>query len=161
MELNDQLVDAWNINNRINLYLLDAIAPEGLPGVPVGMKGRSVGEIFAHMHNVRLMWLEVSAPTLFATTQKVPVKTKADKEAITKDLLREALEQSGQAMADLFREGLEKGKIKEAKPHLMGFFGYFIAHEGYHRGEICMTLTQAGHRLPDDILYGIWEWTKR
>ena len=26
--MTDQLVDSWMINHRINLYLLDAIAPE-------------------------------------------------------------------------------------------------------------------------------------
>jgi uncharacterized damage-inducible protein DinB len=160
MTLDEQLIDTWQINNRINIYLLDAIDPNGLRGIPVGMKGRSVGEIFAHIHNVRLVWLAVSAPDLMAEVTKVPVKTKADKEAITKDLLRGALEASGAAMTGLFQEGVTTGKIKNFKPHVAGCFGYFIAHEGYHRGEICMTLTQAGHKLPDGILYKLWDWDK-
>lgn len=159
--MTEPLTDAWNLNNRIHLYLLDAISPDGLKGVPVGMSGRSVGEIFAHMHNVRLMWLEVSAPNLFETVAKIPAKSKADKAAITHELLRASLDASGQAMAALFEDSLPTGKVKNYKPHLMTFYSYFISHEGYHRGEICMTLTQAGHKLPDEILYGIWEWEKR
>jgi hypothetical protein len=31
--LEDQLLDTWNIHNRINLYLLDAIEQEALRGV--------------------------------------------------------------------------------------------------------------------------------
>lgn len=31
----------------------------------------------------------------------------------------------------------------------------------YHRGEICMTLTQAGYILSEAILYGQWDWDKR
>lgn len=39
----EQLLDTWNIHNRVNLYMLDAIAPEALGGVSAS-KGRSVGE---------------------------------------------------------------------------------------------------------------------
>lgn len=159
--MNEQLLDAWGIHTRMVLYLLDAVEPEGLKGAPAGMKGRAVGEIFAHIHNVRLTWLEVSAPVLLSGLAKIPLKSKADKEAIGKDGLRAALESSSQAMHSLFKQGVETGKIKEARPHVMGFYSYFVAHEWYHTGEICMTLTQAGHRLPDEILYGLWEWGKR
>jgi len=159
--MKEQLLDTWHISNRMLMKLLAAVDADGLKGVPVGMKGRAVGEIFAHIHNVRLMWLEVSAPKLLDGVTKVPMKTKADKEAITKDALWTALEQSNTAMTELFADGVDKGKIKECKPHVMGCFGYFIAHEWYHIGEICMTLTQAGHKLPDETLYGVWEWGKR
>jgi uncharacterized damage-inducible protein DinB len=76
-------------------------------------------------------------------------------------VLRRSIEASGRALEALFRQGLEKGKIKNTRPHLMGFFGYVIAHEWYHVGEVCMTLEQAGHPLPDQVLYAIWEWGKR
>ncbi len=36
-----------------------------------------------------------------------------------------------------------------------------IAHEAYHRGEICVALTESGRRLDDAVLYGQWEWEKR
>lgn len=48
--------------------------------------------------------------------------------------------------------------IKECRPHLVGCVGSFVAHEWYHLGETCVALTQAGHKLGDVILYGIWEW---
>src|SRR5205085_11698303 len=48
-----QFLDAWEIHNRINLYLLDAIEAEHLND-HLASKGRSVGEQFAHLHNVRL-----------------------------------------------------------------------------------------------------------
>jgi uncharacterized damage-inducible protein DinB len=151
------LVDTWNIHSRINLYLLEAVPPEAMSGVPVGMKGRSVGELFAHIHNVRLMWLELT-PEIGATPARVHVKTKADKEALSKDGLRAALESSSSAVTTLFLHSLSKGRVKGFKPHPSAFFGYLIGHEWYHHGEICMTLTQAGHRLPDEVLYSIWEW---
>lgn len=66
MTLAEQFVDTWIIHNRIVLHLLENIPEEALGGVSAS-GGRSVGQMFAHLHNVRLMWLEVSAPDLFKT----------------------------------------------------------------------------------------------
>ena len=63
MELIEQIIDSWHIHSRITFYLLDAIPEEALAGVAAS-KGRSVGQMFAHVHNVRVMWLESAAPTL-------------------------------------------------------------------------------------------------
>lgn len=158
--MNDQLLDAWAIHNRILLYLLDALPPEALRGLPEGGKGRNVGEMFGHINRARLMWLETAGPKLMAEVINIPMKTKADKETITKEKLRGALEKSGAAIGKLLHQGLEKGKLTGLKPHLMAGYSYFIAHEWYHVGEICMTLTQAGHKLDDQVLYGMWEWGK-
>jgi len=38
-----QLLETWEIHNRINLYLLDAVEPEHLRDVSAS-KGRNVGE---------------------------------------------------------------------------------------------------------------------
>ncbi|MFN2511091.1 MAG: DinB family protein [Pyrinomonadaceae bacterium] len=55
-----QFLEAWDIHNRVNLYVLEAIDPEHLKDVSAS-KGRTVGEQFAHIHNVRLMWLKSAA----------------------------------------------------------------------------------------------------
>ncbi len=150
----DQFVDTWLIHNRIVLHLLDNIPQEALAGVSIS-GGRSVGQMFAHVHNVRLMWLELSAPDLFKTQTKIPARKKDE---FTTDQLRAALTASGTAMEELFRRGFESGKIKEMKPHPGVGFGYFVGHEWYHIGEIGITLTQAGFPLDDKVSYGIWEW---
>ena len=60
--MEEPLVETWSIHNRINLYLLDAIADESLAlALP---KCRTVFDQFAHIHNVRLMWLKSAAPEL-------------------------------------------------------------------------------------------------
>ncbi len=155
MELIDQLVDTWTIHNRINLYLLDAIDPAALSGVSAS-KGRSVAAQFAHIHNVRLMWLKSAQPALLDGLEKVETKPQPDK-----DQLRSALEASGMTMATVIRDGLTSGRIKGFKPHPTAFLGYLIAHESYHRGEIGIVLTQCGHPLDDKTSYGLWEWGVR
>jgi uncharacterized damage-inducible protein DinB len=156
--MDEQLIETWHINQRINQRLLDAIPPEALADTPVGMSGRSVRAIFAHLHNVRLMWLEEIGPQQFSTQTKIPARSDADQAQIDHALLTASLAASADAMAEALRERLASGKTAPLKPHPTGFIGYMLAHEGYHRGEICMQLTQAGHKLPDQVLYGIWDW---
>jgi uncharacterized damage-inducible protein DinB len=154
-QLADQLVDAWNIHNRIQLYLLDAIAPEALRGAPAA-KGRSVGSMFAHIHNIRLVRIEFGDPALAVGLTKIEKDEAEDKE-----LLRRALHDSGIAVAALLQKGLQTGKIKNFKPHPAAFAAYLIAHEAYHQGEIGIVLNQAGHKLDREIAYGMWDWDKR
>jgi len=147
-------IEAWQIHNRINLYLLDAIDEKNLEDKSAS-KGRNVGEQFAHMHNVRLMWFKAAAPELLETVAKI------DKEAVTKKLLAENLAQSSTAMEALLAKGLETGKIKGFKPHAAAFLGYFISHESHHRGQILLALKQSGHPIDQKVQYGIWEWGSR
>jgi uncharacterized damage-inducible protein DinB len=151
-----QLADTWNINNRINLYMLEAIAPDVLSGVSAS-KGRSVGEQFAHLHNVRLMWLEAAAKDLMDGLTKIEKQ-----DALDKDLLSRSLVASGTAIETLINRSVAAGgKVKGFKPHVTAFLGYLCAHEGYHRGEIGIILHQSGHKLDQKVAYGIWEWGSR
>jgi uncharacterized damage-inducible protein DinB len=151
----EPLIDTWHIHNRIQLYLIDSIAPEAFAAKPQ-TKGRTVGEMFAHMHNVRLEWLES------AKLDMVPGLAKIEKdEANDPAFLRRSFEQSGLGIASLIKHGLQTGKISGFKPHPTAFFGYLISHESYHRGEISMVLAQVGHKLDQKTSYGMWEWGVR
>ena len=152
----EEFLETWEIHNRINLYLLDATESAALGSLSAS-KGRSVGEQFAHAHNVRLMWLKAAAPDLLAGLAKVE---KAG--ALDKKLLRQSLTDSGEAIKLLLRESLQQGgQIKGFKPHVSAFLGYLISHESHHRGQIILSLKQAGKNLDKKILYGIWEWGVR
>ena len=154
--LADQLLDTWRIHDRINLYLLAAVPAEAMGAVSAS-KGRTVGEQFAHVHNVRLMWLKSAAPELLEGLEKVEKDRAGDAEAV-----RAALEASAEAVAELLRRSLaEGGRVKGFKPHAAGFLGYLISHESHHRGQIDLTLKQAGHPLDKMVAYGIWEWGSR
>ena len=151
-----QLIETWQINNRINLYLLDGIAAEYLDD-GLASKGRDVANQFAHIHNVRLMWLKVSLPAELDGLDKIEKD-----QPIDKDLLASSLIRSGESITRLLEHAVANGgKVKGFKPHVGAFLGYLIAHDAHHRSQIVIALKQSGHRLDQKIGYGIWEWGTR
>ena len=152
--MNEALVEAWRINARINLYLLDALTSEQF-GVQIP-KGKAVAGHFSHIHSVRVMWLKAAAPDLLDGIAKQDGKACSANEA------REALEQSAEAIATLIaRAETPEGRVKGFKPHCAAFVGYLVAHESYHRAQLELGLRQAGLPLTDKIAYGMWEWGVR
>jgi len=150
-----QIVETWEINNRINLYLLDSIAPEYLED-QLSSKGRDVGNQFSHIHNVRFMWLKVAMPDALKKLTKIEKDTPIDK-----PLLVKLLTDSGTAMSELLAVSCETGKVKNFKPHVTAFLGYLIAHDAHHRSQVIIALKQSGHKVDQKIGYGIWEWGSR
>jgi uncharacterized damage-inducible protein DinB len=151
----DQLIETWNIHDRINRYLLNAVPDDAL-GSSLAPKHRTIYQLFAHLHNVRLMWLKSAAPDLLEGLAKIEGET-GDKKT-----LANALEASGQAIAALLRKGLEAGgKLKGFRPHAVAFLGYLISHESHHRGQIGWSLKNTGHPLDQKTSYGLWEWGVR
>jgi uncharacterized damage-inducible protein DinB len=150
----EQLVETWQINNRIDLYLLGAIPEEQL-AAGLSSKGRDVGKQFAHIHNVRLMWLKSAVPDLHEKQTKL-------EDNITKDFLHTRLTESGLAVETLIARAIEaNGKVKGFKPHVTAFVGYLLAHDAHHRSQIILALKQSGHKIDQKIGYGIWEWGSR
>lgn len=151
-----QIIETWMINNRVNLMLIDAISEEGMKCALSKKGGRTVELQFAHMHNVRLWRLENYAKKLMNGLAEI------DKEGmISKELLKENLIQSADVMAIWIGQGVDEyGKIKGFKRGLIPMLGYMVAHEAHHRGNIILTLKECGHKVPQEIQYGIWDWNK-
>jgi uncharacterized damage-inducible protein DinB len=120
-------------------------------------KGRGAGEQFAHIHNVRLMWIKAAMPDVLVGQTKLEKEQSTDKAA-----LRSALVSSGEAIAKVVENAVDNGgRVKGFKPHVTGFLGYMLAHDAHHRSQIIIALKQSGHPLDKKVLYGIWEWGSR
>jgi uncharacterized damage-inducible protein DinB len=147
------LADTFLLNNRANLMLLDALTGEQLAytGSP---RARSIGDQFAHLHNVRLMWLEASGPETLKGLSKIA------KGEATKPGLRAALEASAGAFAGVIGEAERAGRMRGYKRGPAAFCGYALAHEGHHRGEIILHLKYAKMPVDREVTYAIWEWEK-
>jgi uncharacterized damage-inducible protein DinB len=151
----DAVLNAFAINDRINQYVIDNLTAEAWRAEPPDGKGREVAAIVAHMHNVRVMWLKASAKG-----SKIPEQL--DRHTVTPAQAKKALVQSHDALSAVLKSALESdGRIKSFKPDAAGFFGYLIAHDAHHRGQIAMLARQVGHALPQKAMFGMWEWGTR
>jgi uncharacterized damage-inducible protein DinB len=151
--LSDALLSAFDINDRINHYLIESLPEAAWRAEPPEGKGRDVASIVAHMHNVRVMWLK-------ATKGKIP--DQLDKQNVTPPQAGKALEQSRAALKEVLQASLDgDGRIKGFRPDVAGFFGYLIAHDAHHRGQIAMLARQVGHPIPQKATFGMWEWGVR
>lgn len=150
------LVETWEINARINLYLLNSIEEEWLNDVAAS-KGRTVGGQFAHIHNVRLMWLKEGAPDLLSGLVKIEKDSSPTKEEIAS-----ALEESAKRISQMITQTeTQGGRVRGFKPHLTAFVGYLTSHESHHRGQIMLSLKQSGRKLSKSVGFGLWEWGTR
>jgi uncharacterized damage-inducible protein DinB len=153
--LPDALLNAFAINDRINRFMLESLPIEAWRAEPPEGKGRSVAAIAAHMHNVRVMWLKAAAKE-----SKIPEQI--DKSKVTVKQAVAALEESCNALSSVLKAAIESdGRIKGFKPDAVAFFGYLVAHDAHHRGQIAQLARQVGYPLPQKAMFGMWEWGSR
>jgi len=156
------LVAAWRTNNRVTMYLVENLPAElwskAIPGVP----RRTVGMIAAHIHNGRCMWIKM----LGAKHGIVPPRRVDMRRVRAPELLR-ALSRSSKGIIRLLELGIAQGgSVPRAAwqnfpTDVVHFLNYFVAHEGHHRGQLCLLARQLGHRLPQSVVAGLWQWSKR
>ncbi len=154
LDLGTSLLSALATSERINQYLLEALPAEVWRAETPG-EGRTIAAVVAHLHNVRLMWLKAAAKGT-----KIPAQL--DRLKVTQRQARKGLAASHAAVATLVESSLGSGgKVKNFPPDVAAFVAYLISHDAHHRGQICMLSRQVGHRLPNEVTFGMWEWNKR
>lgn len=152
----EDLLEAWEINNEINLFILRWVPPEGLEAVTLlktgaPSRGRNVARIFAHMHEVRASKLERN----LEEAEELP-RFEGSESPDAERLMR-ALERSGRAVARLVRSTVEKGEpIAGWKRSPVAWLVYLVSHDSHHRGQIAQALKQSGVRPPQEVSYGTW-----
>jgi uncharacterized damage-inducible protein DinB len=155
LDLGQAVVSTLATSERITQFLLESLPDAVWRAEPPEGAGRTVAAIVAHIHNVRLMWLKVAAKGT-----KIPAQL--DKLKVTRDQARKGLAASHAAIEKLVRGALEgDGKVKNFPPDAVAFVAYLISHDAHHRGQICSLSRQLGHRLPNAVTFGMWEWNKR
>ncbi len=157
----DRLIAAWRTNHQATVYLVRHL-PAGvwarqIPGIP----RLTVGMIAAHIHNSRCGWIRS-----LGMRHGVSVPRRVDLRRVRPSQLLRALSRSSRGMIELIRLGVAHGgRVPRATwqnfpTDLEHFLSYFAAHEGHHRGQICMVVRQLGERLPREVANGIWQWTR-
>ncbi len=151
-QLIDDLLTTWDKHVAMNALLLNGIDQAYLADKS-SSGGRNAGEQFAHIHNVRMMWL-----SQLAADQATGLDAEVDaKESLKKDYLTKTMAASDKLVRSVLKEALQKGKkLGEMSP--TRFLGYLISHESHTRGQIVLALKQSDHALPPQVTYGIWEW---
>ena len=165
VELRDSILGAWKTNHRVTVFLVEhlpaALWEAKVPGAP----NRSVQMIVGHIHNARCMWIKT-----LGNAHGIVVPRSVDRRKVEPEELIAALELSGAGMLSLLRFGCDHGGRISVTPAYVWrnlpldvghVLGYFVAHEGHHRGQIVMLARQLGHRLPVEVTGGLWQWSKR
>ena len=141
------------VSESINQGLLQAVAEAAWSSPPPGGKGRSIAQLFAHIHNVRLMWL--------VAQKRDDLPKKLDAETITKAAVRKALVESASTLRAVIREAARtpEGKIRDFKPNVAHFVAYLISHEAHHRGQVTHLARALGHAVDQKTMFGMWQWS--
>ena len=149
--MND-LRKAWEMGSQANLFLLRSIEERHL-GDRYAKRVRPIAAQFAHMHNTRLRWLTHAAPDLAAQVAQFPRGSE-----LTKDDLLSALAASAEVVGTYLEMCEADGFVEHWNGPPASFMAYLVAHEAHHRGLVMAALRACGHRAPDDVIQGLWDW---
>ena len=143
------IIDTWIMNSKVTIYLLENIEAEWLSAKLDG-KGRTIGEQFIHINNIRSMWIS-------KVGEKIDLKL--DKKISTdKKKLKMGLEITSENMASTLERVFTENKIKGFKPNSTAFFAQMISHESHHRGQIMATVNRNNFEISKSVNFGLWSW---
>lgn len=155
------VIAAWRTNHRATVFLVERLPlvlwSKQVPGIP----RLTVGMVAAHLHNTRCSWIRS-----LGARHGVKVPRRVDLSRVRPPELVKALARSSEGMVRLIELGVANaGRVPRAAwqnfpTDLHHFLSYFAAHEGHHRGQLCMVARQLGHRLPRKVSDGLWQWTR-
>ncbi|HYL69077.1 MAG TPA: DinB family protein, partial [Candidatus Limnocylindria bacterium] len=163
--IRDSLLETYASNDAMNQLILADLDPRAWRAQLPGKKGagRTIAAIFAHLHNVRLKWLRLSAPHLKRPPALDPGRcTMKQAAAAHRKSAAQCLRMLSDALSAVPTRRVSKFTRDGWMPTWPAggtMFAYMFAHEAHHRGQILLLAHQLGYR----VLYktpGIWHWEK-
>ena len=146
MTLLEAILDSWDRNNTVLVNLLHAL-PEGVLDLRPAPGSPSIGELFTHINYCRLVFVEEDAPEFASAVPKGEYYTVYDRAR-----LAEMLNESARVVRGAVAGRLESGRPMDRHyDHPILLLQHMVWHEGYHHGQIKLTLKQAGQLLPDQV----------
>jgi uncharacterized damage-inducible protein DinB len=156
------ILSAWRTNNRVTIDLIECL-PRELWDMPIpNVPRRTIRTIAAHLHNSRCSWLKT-----LGSEHGITVPEQIDRLHVAPRQVVAALKRSSAGMEKLLQLGLEHdGQVPPSKRYVWRNLSldvghvltYFVGHEAHHRGQIVLVARQTGHKLPAQVLGGLWWW---
>jgi uncharacterized damage-inducible protein DinB len=140
----DALLDSWDRNHRITTNLLRLVPADQMTLSPSD-GSPSIGQLFAHIHYVRLVLVLEDAPEF---AKPMPAEEWAKER--DRDRLAQLLDDSAKAVRDAVEGRVKSGREMDRHyDHPILMLQHLIWHEGYHHGQIKLALKLAGQPIAD------------
>jgi uncharacterized damage-inducible protein DinB len=154
------LIDSWDRSNTILVNLLRAVPRDRL-SLRATDDGPTIGQLFRHIHYVRLVFVQEDAPE--AARHLPTSEWEADPDV---EGLAQMFSESAAAVRDAVVGRLAAGRPMDLHfDHPVLLIQQMIWHEGYHHGQIKLTLKLSGYPLSDDVAgpisWRVWMQKKR
>jgi uncharacterized damage-inducible protein DinB len=151
----EALLNSWDRNNSILVNLL-RVVPENAIDVRVMEGSPSVGEMFSHIHYVRLVFVSEDAPEFGTEVPQGEWIVERDRSR-----LEQMLNHSAAVVRDAVKARVEARREMDLHyDHPILMLQHMIWHEGYHHGQIKLALKMAGMPVTNKevgpITWGIW-----
>jgi len=151
----EALLDSWDRNNTILVNLLRVLPEGGLEAR--AMEGSpSVAELITHIHYVRLVFVFEDAPEFASSVPAEEWVAERDPGRIA-----QMLNDSAKVVRDAVEGRVKAGReMNQHYDHPILLLQHMLWHEGYHHGQIKLTLKLAGRPIPHEqagpVTWGVW-----
>ncbi len=152
-KLSEDILSTWDKHADMNRLLMTAVQNEYLTDT-TSSGGRNIADQFAHMHNVRIMWLSQLVPKMKLDGLDLEVDAE---ESLKPEYLKSQLSKSTAFIRKVISDGLQNDTTDWPMSPIR-FMGYLISHESHTRGQVLLALKQSGHPAPPRVAFGIWQW---
>ena len=150
------LLDSWDRNNRILVNLLRAVPDDFLDLRPMD-SSPSIVQLAKHMYYCRLIFVVENAPE-FGVGLLPNDEWRAERD---RDRIVQMLDESAVVVRDAVAGRLASGRAMDLHyDHPILLLQHMIWHEGYHHGQIKLTLKLAGRPFDDEeigaVTWDVW-----